>query len=215
MKRIILGSGAQGRVTLEVWRAQHPGDEFVFLDDDTTKHGKSILGAPVAGPFAMARELEGEAVIALGNNETRLSVSREHAGHVRWGNAVHPSAVLSPSATLGPGTVVFAGAIVNTGAQLAAHVIVNTGAVVEHDSLVGPAASLSPGMKSGGRVVIEEGVFVSTGVTLAARAKIGAWSVIGAGALVIGELPSRVLAYGVPARVVKPIDETFDWRRLL
>jgi sugar O-acyltransferase (sialic acid O-acetyltransferase NeuD family) len=212
---VVLGSGAQGRVTLEVWRAARPDGEFVLLDDDGAKHGQTIAGAVVVGPFAKARELGGEVVIALGNNETRLAIARAHDGFVRWGNAIHPSAVVSPTATLGPGTVVFAGAIVNTGATIGAHAIVNTGAIVEHDSVIGDGASLSPGMKSGGRVVVEEGAFVSTGVTLSPRTKVGAWSVIGAGAVVVSDIPPRSLAYGVPARVVRAIDASFDWRRLL
>ena len=33
--------------------------------------------------------------------------------------------------------------------------------------------------------------------------------------IVTRDLPPNVLAYGVPARVVKPIDSSFDWERLL
>ena len=212
---IVLGSGAQGRVTLEVWRAARPNARFVLLDDDPRTHGQVVLGVKVEGPFERARELGGEAIIALGNNAVRLAVAKKLEGSVTWGNAVHPSAVVMPSATLGQGSVVFAGAIVNTGAAIGAHVIVNTGVILEHDAVLGDAASVSPGTTSGGRIVLGEGTFIGAGVTLAPRVKVGAWSVVGAGAVVTSDLPERVLAYGVPARVRREIDESFDWRRLL
>lgn len=211
---VIVGAGAQGRVTLEVWRAARPDATFVFLDDAPEAQGREILGAKVVGPVDEARALGGEVVLALGNNAVRKALAARLEG-VRFGNAVHPSATVSPSATLGPGTVVFAGAVVNTEAHAGAHVVINSGVVVEHDAVLGDFANLSPGVRSGGRIEVGEGAFVATGATLAPRVKVGAWSVVGAGAVVVREVPERTIAYGVPARVVGQVDGSFDWRRLL
>lgn len=214
MTCVIVGAGGQGRVVLDNWRAARPNERFVFVDDDAKLHGTTILGADVIGPVAKVREIGGEVILALGNNRTRLALAERLAG-VRFGTVIHPSAVVMPSATIGEGSVVFAGAIVNTSAAVGEHVVINTGVIVEHDAVIGRGASLSPGTKSGGRIAIGEGAFVSTGVTIGARAKIGAWSVIGAGAVVVQDVPERSLAYGVPARVVGDVDDTFDWKRLL
>jgi acetyltransferase-like isoleucine patch superfamily enzyme len=243
---VILGAGAQGRVTLETWRLARPNVHFVFLDDDPKTHGTTLLGAPIDGPFALAYKLapsghENGAIIAIGNNKTRLAIARamsgaaprteeaaggpyraanttsaEAAAGVRWARpAIHPWAMVSPSAMIGRGTVVFPGAVVHTGAVVGAHVVINTGVIVEHDAELSDGVNLSPGVKSGGRIVIGEGTFVATGATLAPRVRIGAWSVIGAGSVVVDDIPDRVLAYGVPARPVAEIDDTFDWKRLL
>ncbi len=212
--RIIVGAGAQGRVILETWRAQQPNARFVFLDDNAALHGTRILDAEVVGGVDQAASLGGEVILALGHNEKRLALAKKLAG-ARFGNAIHPSAIVMPSATIGAGTVVFPGAIVQTEARIGEHVIVNTGVIIEHDAKVGDGASISPGTKSGGRIVIGEGAFIATGVTLAPRVSIGAWSVIGAGSVVVSNIRDRTLAYGVPARAVGKIDETFDWQRLL
>ena len=212
---VVVGAGAQGRVTLETWRAARPDARFVFLDDDASLHGRDILGARVEGPVARAKDLGGEVLVALGNNRTRLSVAQKLEGLVRFGVAIHPSAIVSPSAKIGAGTVILPRAVVHTGANVGEHVVINTGVVVEHDAEIARGASLSPGTTSGGRIVVGEGAFVGTGVTLGPRVRVGSGSVVGAGSVVVRDIPDGVLAYGVPARAVRAIDESFDWRRLL
>jgi sugar O-acyltransferase (sialic acid O-acetyltransferase NeuD family) len=212
---VVVGAGAQGRVTLEAWRSARSDARFVFVDDDPRLHGTSLLGAEVVGGLDRLTELAGRVVIALGNNETRLAIAARLEGKVEWGTVVAASATVLPSVTIGPGSVVLAGAVVNTEARIGAHVVVNTGVVVEHDCVIEDGASLSPGTRMGGRVRVGRAAFVSTGVTLAPRVTVGAGAVIGAGAVVMRDIPDRVLAYGVPARVIRPIDASFDWKRLL
>lgn len=216
MRRFIVGAGAQGRVVLENWRAAHPDSRFFFLDDDEKLHGTKVLGVDVAGSVASIASLPAdvEIVIAVGDNRRRLEIA-QRLGSVPFGTVIHPSAVVMPSATIGPGSVVFAGAIVNTEARIGEHVVVNTGVILEHDAVIGRGASLSPGTRSGGRVQVGEGAFVSTGVTLAPRVKIGDYAVIGAGAVVVRDVPANTLAYGVPAKAIRTIDASFDFKRLL
>ena len=215
MRRNILGAGSQGRVVLEAWRAQHPADDFVFLDDNPLLHGTEILGAPVIGPLSAFNGL-GEIVLAVGNNLLRLELGTFLAGlAATFGVVIHPTAFISPSAIISMGTIVLPGARVHTGAFLGMHVVVNTGAIVEHDSIVEDGASISPGVTMGGRVHIRRAAFISTGVTLAARCQVGEASIIGAGAVVVGAIGDKVLAYGVPARAVRKIDETIDFQSVL
>ncbi len=213
----IVGAGAQGRVVLDAWRLQHPERDFGFLDDSRDLWGIQVLGALVRGGTDLLSSESGDALLALGNNQLRAALAQSLSPTLsgRWGTLVHPRAFVSPSASLAPGVVVLAGAIVNTGACIEAHAIVNTGAIVEHDCVVGAFASVSPGAKMGGRVAIGRGAFISTGASLCPRVRVGDGSVVGAGAVVTRDVPAGVLAVGVPARVVRELDDTFDWRRLL
>jgi len=210
-----VGAGGHGRVVLEVWRAQHPDDEFVLLDDDAALHGRRVLDALVEGPVSLLARRDGEAILAIGHNPVRLELAaRWSADGVCFGRAIHPSAVVSPSARIGEGAVLFAGVLCNAGAEIGNHVIVNTGVIVEHDCVIEDGASLSPGARMGGRAVVGCGAFLSTGVTLGARVRVGAGSIVGAGAVVVSDLPPSVLAHGVPARVIRPV-EPEDWTQVL
>ena len=50
-----------------------------------------------------------------------------------------------------------------------------------------------------------DGVMFGTGSILVAGVKIGAWSVVGAGAVVLRAVPDRCVVFGNPARVLSKI----------
>jgi acetyltransferase EpsM len=215
-RHIVVGAGAQGRVVLETWRAMDPDGEFLVVDDDARRHGTELEGARIVGGVEQLATLGGDVIVALGHNELRLALAASWSERgVAWGIAVHPSAIVSPTATIGGGTVVLPGVVLHTGARIGSHVIVNTGAIVEHDCVLEDGCSVSPGVCMAGRVVIGRGAFVSVGATLAPRTRIGDGAIVGAGAVVVSDVPARVMALGVPARVVRDRLDDFDFKRLL
>jgi acetyltransferase EpsM len=152
----------------------------------------------------------------MGNNKERLLLGDKlEADGLKFGNAIHNSTVIMESGEIGGGCMLLAHTVVNTGAKLGKHVIVNTGAIVEHDSIIKDGVQLGPGVSMGGRVVVEKSAFIGTGAVLAPRIRVGEGTVVGAGSVVVKDLPPSVLAYGVPARLIREIDDDFDWSRLL
>jgi len=56
-------------------------------------------------------------------------------------------------------------------------------------------------------VIIEDGVWIGSGAIINPGVKIGENSVIGAGAVVTSDIPDNSVAVGVPARVIKKIND--------
>ena len=56
-------------------------------------------------------------------------------------------------------------------------------------------------------VSLGDGVLVGTGSQILQYVSVGSNSVIGAGACVTKQLPSNIVAVGVPAKAIKTIDE--------
>src|SRR5690606_33275850 len=118
-------------------------------------------------------------------------------------NVIHPSAVCSPFSSMGVGNAVLQKAVIQAESVIGNHVIINTGAQVDHHCTIGDFVHIAPGVILCGNVQIGEGTFMGAGSIVIPGKKVGAWSIVGAGSVVIDNIPDNVVAVGNPARVIK------------
>lgn len=206
MSRPLVVLGASGHAKVVVATARAAGRQVVAaFDDDPAKLGGDVLGVPIVGPLAAARELrEAEAVFGIGDNAVRRAKEIELAG-LEFSAVVHPHAWVAREVLLGAGCVIFAGAIVQPDSAIGRQAIVNTAASVDHDCRVDHWAHLAPGVRLAGGVTIGEGALLGVGAVVLPGVRVGAWAVVGAGAVVHRDLPEGARVAGVPAR---PLPET-------
>ena len=124
MKLLIIGAGGYGQMVKEI--AELNGYEKVdFLDDN----------APEAiGKISELENLEGKydgSIVAIGNPKLREKIK------VKKGTIlIHPTAVVSPSATVADGCVIEAGAVISANAEVKRGSFICAGAVVNHNSVI-------------------------------------------------------------------------------
>jgi acetyltransferase-like isoleucine patch superfamily enzyme len=91
--------------------------------------------------------------VAIGDNGVRRSFAEQlEAVGYELVNAIHPSANIARNVSLGSNIVVAAGALVCAHGQIGDSVILNTGCIVDHETLIGTASHICPG-RIAGRVV--------------------------------------------------------------
>ena len=216
MRRIvIIGAGAQGREVLEILRHQAQTQSEIqalgFIDDDIKLRSQIIDGAPVLGTFDWFQGVDrGEVAVicASGFPETRKHLAdRAAAIGLRFANAISPVAYVSPNAVMGEGVVIYQNGSAARGAFIGDHSIINIGAIVSHDTKLGSYATLNPGVNLAGNISVGEGCYLGIGCSVIQGINIGAWTTIGAGAAVVSDIPAKVIAVGVPARVIKTIEK--------
>jgi sugar O-acyltransferase (sialic acid O-acetyltransferase NeuD family) len=212
----IVGSGGHAKCVVECVEQQGRYAIVAFIDDFKVP-GSRVFGHPVLGPcnaeiVRQLRELGVEtAVVAIGDNATRARVVEKL--RTLWptlvaATIVHPSAIVSRSASIGNGTVVLPGAIIHVDCRVGIHCIINTKASLDHDCVMGDFSALAPGATISGYVQLGNYSWIAAGAVVVHGRKIGEHTVIGAGAVVVRDMPAFVVAFGNPARPVRTREAT-------
>lgn len=136
MRLIILGSGGYGRTVADV--AEQLGYTIQFLDDSIPGHELSSFTQFISDDTVF--------IPAFGNNAFRLSwIGKLQSAGAKLATLIHPTAYVSPRASIAPGVVILPGAIINTNTTLQRGVIVNIGAIIDHDVVLEEGVHLAPG----------------------------------------------------------------------
>ncbi len=122
-------------------------------------------------------------------------------------NAIHPSVIMSEFIELGEDVIIGAGTILTVNIKIGNHVIINLNCIVGHDTVIEDYCSIQPTVEVNGCNHLSEGVYVGTGATFINKQSVGAWSIIGAGSVVVKSIPKGVIAVGVPSKVIKHREE--------
>ena len=196
---LLYGASGHGKVILDILSAN--GVQVRAFVDDNPEIG-SFADLPVFDSLMDACTLEEErCIISVGNNAIRKRLAQTH--DCAYAAAVHPSAQLSPSVSVGSGTVVMANVSINADVSIGHHCIVNTNASVDHDCVLEDYVHISPNSALAGNVTVGEGAHVGIGACVMQGIRIGRWATVGAGAVVIRDVPDNAVVVGNPARIIK------------
>ena len=192
---ILYGASGHAKVIIDILEAN--GQKIDFIVDDNPALTE-LLGYEVrrnTGEYD-------EAIISIGSCEIRKKVV-EGLNVGKYATSVHPSAVVSPRATIEEGSVVMQGAIVQSCAKIGKHCIVNTGASVDHDCEIGDYVHVAPHATVLGGVKVGEGSWIGAGAVVKQYITVGKNCMIGAGAVVLHDVPDGATVVGVPGKEIK------------
>lgn len=122
---------------------------------------------------------------------------------LRFDSIIHPTAYVSPFATLGEGVFVGAMAAVASWARIEDFVILNRAATVGHDSTIGIYCNVGPKAAIASAVLVERAAIVALGANVLEGLRLEEGCFVGAGALVTKDVPRWKYVVGSPAKVIK------------
>ena len=202
-KLIIIGAGGHAESVID--SVNNKEYRIVGLIDEFTKE-ESFMGIKVIGKSL--KDLDNARkycyFVAIGNNLDRKKWFNElQKNKLEVINIIDKTAIISHSAKIGRGCFIGKMSIVNAEATIGDNVVVNTKSLVEHGSKIESNVNLSTNVVLNGEVYVKEGTFLGSSSIVICQKTIGKNAIIGAGAVVIEDIPDDVTAVGVPAKVIK------------
>lgn len=209
-KIVIIGAGGFARevswLIEDINKQSSEWEMLGFIDKDKSQIGKILNGFPILGDESWFDNQNGEiyAICALGEGTIRRKIIQKLNGmNIKYAKLIHPSVIMSDYNEIGDGTIICAGNILTNNIKVGEHVIINLDCTVGHDAIIESYCTILPSVNVSGNVTLKEGCYVGTGATIIDKIYIGEWTIIGAGSVVVKEIPPRCTAVGVPAKPIK------------
>lgn len=211
---IIFGASGFGRevawLVERINKVSPTWDLLGFMDDNEAIHGTRINGYPVLGGTAAAADYpEAYFVCAVGASKVReriIDALKSSAPNIRFATLIDPSVEMSDLVTVGEGTVICAHTVLTVNIAIGSHVIINLDCTVGHDAILQDFVTLYPSVNVSGMVRIGRGTELGTGMQIIQGKTIGDHAVVGAGAVVVRDIPPKCTAVGSPAKPIRFFD---------
>ncbi|MGA1823477.1 MAG: acetyltransferase [bacterium] len=209
MKIAIFGAGGFGREVAwlieEINKVKKSYEIIGFIDEQVSLIGQNINGYLVLGglDFLIDNSDIGM-VIAVGNPVTRIEILKKLKKFKNsYPNLIHPSVLKGRMIDMGIGNVICAGTILTENIKIGNFCQFNLNTTIGHDAKLGDFTTSACSVDFAGYSNLGIGVYCGNKSTVLPSICIGDFSVIGAGAVVNKNIPDRVVAVGVPARILK------------
>lgn len=207
----IVGAGGFGReVAWLVERINYVKPEWNikgFIDENESIHGTQEGGYPVLEGCDFLEHLSDPVwvVCAVGAATTRKKIVEKlnRVSNVSFATLIDPSVMKSERVTIQEGSIICAGTILTVDITVGKHVIINLNCTFGHDDVIHDFVTIYPSVNVSGNVLVEECAELGTGMQVIQGKKIGRESIIGAGAVVVRDIPDKCTAVGSPAKPIK------------
>ena len=128
---------------------------------------------------------------------------------------IEPGAIIRDQVEIGTGCVIMMNSTINIGAVIGDGTMIDMNVVLGGRATVGKNCHIGAGTVLAGvieppsadPVVIEDNVVIGANAVVLEGVRVGKGSVVAAGAVVTENVPSGVVVAGMPARIIKQVDE--------
>lgn len=206
---VIIGAGGLGRDILwliERINAKKKVWNVLGFVDDAIPVGTIVESYPIIGSTQdIVNYPKGlNVVCAIGSAKSRKQVlfSLLNNPNFKFPNLIDPCVLMSEKIVLGQGNIICASTILTVNIKIEHFCIINLDCTIGHDSIIHSYSTIYPSVNVSGNCVIEAGVELGTGTNIIQGITIGENTIVGAGSVVIRNLPKNCTAVGCPAKPI-------------
>lgn len=206
---VIIGAGDFGKeVAWLIEDINMVSNQYNLLGyiDDQKEIGIELNGYQVIGNTEYLAEISQNkelfSVISVQNPNIKKAFAHS-LENIKWETLIHPSSIITRSVKIEEGSIITAGNIISNNVNIGKHCLVNLGCTIGHDNIIEDYVCVMPGCNLSGFTTLREGCYLGTGVKIIPHKTIGKESIVGAGAVVINDIPDNCTAVGSPAKPIK------------
>lgn len=208
-KSVIIGAGTYGEVYLSY--LQECGIEVVaFMDNNPALHGTYVKGIPVVGSEDLLETDEWKQKISnvycpIGNNPLRRKILNK-VSELGYNTPyfIHPSACIADNVSIADGVYVLPQTVIMPFTRIDKYCMISMNAKIAHHSILEEGCFISTGVNFGANIHALKDAYMGIGSLIMTGVKIvGENSLIGAGSIVIRDVPDNAVMVGNPAKVLK------------
>lgn len=187
---------------VEAEKKKRPSKLLEFPENGRFK-GRPFLVSKDWMPKLLERGIRKVLPLTPGNRERLRQIRLCRDNGIELVSAVHPSVTVLKDARIEPGVWIGTGAIIGYRTMIGPGVIIETAAQLDHHNVVEACVQIDPGVTTAGNVTLRECCTLHTRTAVINRIEVGHDAVVGAGAVVIRDVPPGTTSVGVPAKVIK------------
>ncbi len=206
---VIIGAGTQGQVYASYLK--EAGVNIIgFIDDNPDLENKEVIGIPVLGKYKdlfledFKSKIQ-DVYCPIGVNSVRVeylsTLKKEGYGIPGF---LHHTVSIAPDVTIGEAVYMLAGNIVMPHTTIGNYIMINMDSTIAHHVTLEDGVFMSSGVNIGALINVRENAYIGMGVTAMTGVKeIGKETLVGAGTVIIKDVPEYATVVGNPARVIK------------
>ena len=205
-----VGAGGHAKSIIDIISEAREFSIVGLLDAQEERWGQFVLDVPILGGDSTLPSLYEHGIKVafigiggVGSNKLREKLYQQTLDYgFSAPSLIHPASLVSRYARLGGGVHVLGLARINAGAAVGNNVIINTGAIVEHDCVIQDHAHIATGAILSGSVTVGNRAHIGAGAIIRQSISIGDGAIVGAGAVVVKDVLPYTTVVGVPAKEI-------------
>jgi len=209
---LIIGAKGFAKEVLEIFQQLNHIENIFFYDDVNEDIGDFIYNKfPILknedDVKAHFKKVGPEFTIGIGNPHLRFKLYKKliQLGGI-YVSTIHPRAEIGTyEVSIDDGCNVLCNAVFSNSVKLGKGCIVYYNVIITHDCIVEDFVELSPNVILLGNVKVGSFSHIGANTTILPKVTIGKNVIIGAGSVVTKDIPDNVMAFGIPAKIIKSI----------